>query len=195
MSAPDRLLRIEPLALDRALAEVAAPILVVGRSGIVSWANAAAARLLGDPVGQKLAQLVAPAVSHRVRSQLAKQLLGTAGVSEARMQVVRPDRSRVLVDLASVPLRAHGRVVGVFVVLQRCDDGVGRLRGNSRAELTPRQHEVLWLLAEGLSTDEIAAELSLATETVRNHVRGLLRALGVHSRLQAVAAGRRRGLL
>jgi DNA-binding NarL/FixJ family response regulator len=54
---------------------------------------------------------------------------------------------------------------------------------------------VLRLLQQGRSTDQIAAELSLSRETVRNHIRHLLRALGVHTRLEAVAVARREHLL
>ena len=54
----------------------------------------------------------------------------------------------------------------------------------------PRQEEVLRLLERGRSTRQIAAELHLSTETVRNHIRRLFRALGVNSRLEAVAAAR-----
>lgn len=61
--------------------------------------------------------------------------------------------------------------------------------------LTPRQLDVLRLLAEGKSTREIAHELSLSETTVRNHVAALIAALGVHTRLQAVIAARRAGLL
>jgi DNA-binding NarL/FixJ family response regulator len=49
---------------------------------------------------------------------------------------------------------------------------------------------VLRLLEQGRSTKQIAAELHLSIETVRNHIRRLFRALGVHSRLEAVAAAR-----
>ena len=49
---------------------------------------------------------------------------------------------------------------------------------------------MLRLLERGLSTKQIARELHLSPETVRNHVRHLLRALGVNSRLEAVAAVR-----
>ncbi len=58
-----------------------------------------------------------------------------------------------------------------------------------------RQNEVLQLLGEGASTDQIAAALHLSKETVRNHVRYVLRALGAHSRLEAVAVAHRQGLL
>jgi PAS domain S-box-containing protein len=62
-------------------------------------------------------------------------------------------------------------------------------------ELTPRQAEVLGLLAQGRSVKEICAELYLSKATVRNHVRALLQALGAHSQLEAVAAARKLGLL
>jgi DNA-binding NarL/FixJ family response regulator len=61
--------------------------------------------------------------------------------------------------------------------------------------LTKRQLEVLRLLADGRSTAEIAAELGLSQTTVRNYVAALLAALGAHSRLQAVVAARKAGLL
>jgi DNA-binding NarL/FixJ family response regulator len=61
--------------------------------------------------------------------------------------------------------------------------------------LTPRQTEVLRLLEHGRSTEQIAGDLHLSVETVRNHIRRVLRALNVHSRLEAVALTRRERLL
>jgi DNA-binding NarL/FixJ family response regulator len=61
--------------------------------------------------------------------------------------------------------------------------------------LTRRQLQVLRLLADGKSTDEIARELGLSPTTVRNYVAGLLAALGAHNRLQAVVAASKAGLL
>ena len=46
---------------------------------------------------------------------------------------------------------------------------------------------MLDLLERGRSTEQIAVELQLSTETVRNHIRHLLRAIGASSRLEAVA--------
>ena len=53
--------------------------------------------------------------------------------------------------------------------------------------LTAREREVLRCVARGLSTDDVAAELCIATVTVRNHVRNVLQKLGVHTKLAAVA--------
>ena len=54
---------------------------------------------------------------------------------------------------------------------------------------------MLRLLAQGLETSEIAARLGVVEHTARNHMRGLFRELGVHSRLQAVLRGYQVGLL
>jgi DNA-binding NarL/FixJ family response regulator len=62
-------------------------------------------------------------------------------------------------------------------------------------QLTPRERDVLRLLAEGLGNAEIADDLRIGYGTVRGHVRGLLEKLGAHSRLEAVAAARRAGLV
>ena len=61
--------------------------------------------------------------------------------------------------------------------------------------LTPRQLEVLGLLAAGKSAREICHELYLSQATVRNHIRALLLALGAHSQLEALARAREAGLL
>jgi len=55
-----------------------------------------------------------------------------------------------------------------------------------KSPLTSREWEVIDLLKATRSTDEIAAELVLSTETVRSHVKNILRKLGVHSRQEAV---------
>ncbi len=52
--------------------------------------------------------------------------------------------------------------------------------------LTPREFEVLSLLAEGYSTRRIAKSLSISLNTSRNHIQNILQKLGVHSRLEAV---------
>lgn len=61
--------------------------------------------------------------------------------------------------------------------------------------LSPRQRQVLALLAEGLGPSAIADRLGVSLVTVRNHVAALLHRLGCHSQLEAVATARRRGLI
>lgn len=68
-------------------------------------------------------------------------------------------------------------------------DGVGMRP--TRSPLTPREWEVLDLLCLEVSTDGIADELVLCHETVRSHIKNILRKLEVGSRQQAVAVARR----
>lgn len=61
--------------------------------------------------------------------------------------------------------------------------------------LTPREVEVLYLLSKGRDTPTIASSLYLSVHTVRGYVKEVLRKLGAHSQLEAVAIARRVGLL
>lgn len=61
--------------------------------------------------------------------------------------------------------------------------------------LTPRELDVLRLVARGMGNKEIAAELDLSTHTVKYHLAAVLEKLGVRSRTEAVSRGIRTGLL
>ncbi len=61
--------------------------------------------------------------------------------------------------------------------------------------LSPREIEVLSRLAAGTSTKELAAELFLSVNTVRNHVQRAIEKLGAHNRLEAVSIARRAGVI
>jgi PAS domain S-box-containing protein len=95
-----------------------------------------------------------------------------------------------------LPLRSGGAIVGVLILAfdaRRPPSGPVGLDPQPR--LTPRQREVLGLIASGLSTAEIAAQLTISPETVRNHLRSLFSELHVHTRLEAIVAAQRLGLL
>ncbi len=64
-----------------------------------------------------------------------------------------------------------------------------------RSQLSPRERQVLELLAAAHTTEEISLELGLVTETVRTHVKAILRKLDAHSRQEAIAVARKRGLV
>ena len=68
-------------------------------------------------------------------------------------------------------------------------------RDGESAPLTPREVEVIALLREGRSTRAMADRLGPSPSTVRNHTQAILRKLGAHSRLEAVASATRRGLV
>jgi len=57
--------------------------------------------------------------------------------------------------------------------------------------MTPREREVIGLIAEGLSNKEIAGRLRIATHTVKSHVRNIMEKLTLHTRLQIAAFAHR----
>lgn len=64
---------------------------------------------------------------------------------------------------------------------------------DSENPLTERESQVLELIAEGKTTKEIAAELFLATGTVRNYISTILEKLGVGNRIEAIARFKEKG--
>lgn len=95
-----------------------------------------------------------------------------------------------------VPLRSGDAIVGVLILAFDARLPPSEpIALRSSPHLTPRQLQVLELVASGLSTSEIAQELTLSIQTVRNHVRAIFRELGAHTRLEAILAAERLGLL
>jgi PAS domain S-box-containing protein len=173
--------------VERALGTVGVPSYVLDATGIVRWINPAAERLLGDVRGRHYTSVVAPEDQPRARELFSRKLLG-ASATDTTGVLLATDGRRLPMEISSVPLMGGERVVGVFGLLP---GPVEDEPGAQHPALTPRQAEVLRLLERGHSTKQIAHELHLSPETVRNHIRHLFRALGVHSRLEAVAIARR----
>jgi PAS domain S-box-containing protein len=180
--------------LQRAVQELVVPAYVIGRDGRFRWLNPAAITLIGDRRGHSFDSVVAPEHRKLARTNFARKIVGEDG-TVYDLIVVDASGDLVRLRICSVPVRRHGSVTGVF--------GIGVPLGRTsfpaddlpQLELTPRQLETLQLLGEGLETKGIAERLGVAEETARNHIRAVLRVLGVHSRLEAVVAGLRLGLL
>jgi PAS domain S-box-containing protein len=171
-----------------ALEGVNVPSYVLDRSGVIRWINPAAKRLVGDVVGRQFTSVVTPETRRRSQEMFAQKVTGTASVTDAELVLQDTEGERVTVEITSVPLMRGDRVVGVFGQAMTVPD---RAPPPAHPALTLRQAEVLHLLEAGRSTRQIAEQLHLSPETVRNHVRHVLQALGVHSRLEAVAVARR----
>jgi DNA-binding NarL/FixJ family response regulator len=104
-------------------------------------------------------------------------------------------------DVDALPRAIEGAVRGEAVISRRLSMRlIERLRNvtsrahslrATRAALTTREWDVIDLLVEGLTTDQMAESLQLSSETVRSHVKHILRKLDARSRAEAVAAAQR----
>jgi PAS domain S-box-containing protein len=175
--------------VEGALENVNVPRYVIDSTGVIRWVNPAARKLVGDVRGRQFTSVVAAEDTRRARESFAQKIAGTADVTDADVILLGLDGDRVAVEVSSVPLHRGERVIGVFGQLSHVQDAPAD--SPAHPDLTPRQTEILRLLARGYSTKQMAAELHLSTETVRNHVRNVLHTLGVHSRLEAVALAHR----
>lgn len=186
---------LEKLDLDveDALQRVRVPAYVVDTYGIIRWLNPAAKRLVGDAVGHQMTSVLAPEERRRGREIFTRNLLGPPEGSDNRGVFLGPDGERFTMEVSGVPLSRGGHVIGVFGQVKDVEED--EVPPTVHPNLTPRQSEILRLLARGRSTDQMAAELHVSIETVRNHIRAILRALGAHSRLEAVAVAHERHLV
>ena len=170
-----------------ALEHINIPSYVIDEAGVIRWLNPAARRMVGEVTGRQFTSVVAPQHTRRARELFARNMLGTAPVTDSAVVLVDDSGAQVGVEVSSVPLKRGGRVIGVF---GQVSDVLEEPQGHPELFLTPRQAEVLRLLERGRSTVQIAEELHLSRETVRNHIRHLLHAVGASSRLEAVAVAR-----
>jgi PAS domain S-box-containing protein len=177
--------------LQNTLQRINVPSFIGDANGHILWLNDAAKEAFGDRVGDGYTAVVAPEDVPRVRAEI-EQLRGGAVSSDYEVAVLLRDGRRRRVEISSVAIEGNAVFHGVFGVVQRPGS---RLTAAAESPLTQRQEDVLELLASGQSTKQIAAKLQVSRETVRNHVRGVLSALGAHSRVEAVAKARQRGLI
>jgi PAS domain S-box-containing protein len=186
--------RLESIGVDveDAIGRVRVPAYVIDRHGIIRWLNPAAMKLVGDVRGRQFTSVIAPEERRRAREIFTRNLFGPPSGSDNKSVGIDADGQRISVEVSAVPIRKGGHLIGVFGQVKDIEDDPPL---PPHPSLTPRQSEVLRLLEQGRSTDQIAHELHLSTDTVRNHIRRMLRALNAHSRLEAVAIGRREHLV
>jgi len=140
----------------------------------------AALVLLGDGGPEWVADaLRAGAAALLPRDASPEALLAAVSAAAAGLVVLLRPAATALVTAA--PTAAAGRAA-------RADATQGQ-------ELTPRETEVLRMLAEGLANKQIAARLGISDHTVKFHVAAIFTKLGAGTRTEAVMLGARRGLV
>ena len=131
--------------------------------------------VVGGPIFT-LAQWQAALASHRFHGQA---------------ELERADGSRVAVQWAGATEVATGRRLVLFVALSTSRWGASFRRSleidREPGELSPRELEIVRMIARGESGPEIAAELHIAHDTVRTHVRNAMEKVGARSRAHLVA--------
>jgi predicted ATPase/DNA-binding CsgD family transcriptional regulator len=138
----------------------------------------------------------------------ADQALADLGVppEPVEAQLAAQDRERLRAEMGDAVFDAEyaaGRALDLTQVLAALDGRTGTAARQAQAAgpgqdvtvLTPRELDVLRLVAQGLSNADIAQRLVLSEHTVHRHLANILRKLALSSRAAAVAWGARAGLL
>lgn len=178
--------------------------------GSASDGTAALAALRADPPDVALLDLRLPGLSGLEvlravrRDDLPTRVILLTGetsadavldaVAEGAAGYLTKDAHRTAIADAVVAVGRGGTALGAFAQQTLIADVRGR-GGEQRLLLSPREQEVLRLMAEGLSGPAVADALQIGRATVKTHTRNLYEKLGVSDRAAAVAEGMRRGLL
>jgi DNA-binding NarL/FixJ family response regulator len=136
-----------------------------------------------------------------VKESIGSKPIVVVSASDSREDVLRamdsgaagyiPKTLSSSVLVGALKLVLSGGVYLPLALLQEAENA----DANSSAHLTPRQREVLDLLAHGLSNKEIGSRLTLSEGTVKLHVTALMKALEVNNRTKAVINATELGIL
>jgi PAS domain S-box-containing protein len=190
-----------PPSDDKVLDQVGLAVVATDADGVVTTWNARAESLYGwtrdEAVGRHIIELTVPDEAQR----MADQIIGTLqrGESwEGSFRVRRKDGSVFTAFVKDSPILDHdGRLLGMVGVSIEIADpalaeavrtliGDGSRPSRRTRALSPREREVLALLARGLTGEQIAERLVLSPETVRTHIRNAREKLGASTRVEAV---------
>ena len=172
--------------VEQALEQINVPAYVIDVHGIIRWVNPAGQRVVGDVTGRQFTSVVAPEETRRARESFAQKVVGGVESTDDEVVLVQDDGDRINVEISAVPLYSGDRIIGVW-------PGRARRRGagaSAGCAVDPAAGRGATAAGAGPFDQPDLRELHLSPETVRNHIRHLFRALGVHSRIEAVAVAR-----
>jgi two-component system, NarL family, response regulator YdfI len=161
--------------------------------------------ILIDSSGESFEPLMDSLITSGITSDVSVVLLAEASRPAAFLEALRTGISAVLPSdispdqlAAALQAAASGLVVmhpAQFQSAVPAASSPSRGLGELAEPLTPRESEVLQMLASGLGNKEVAAKLDISEHTVKFHVASILGKLGAASRTEAVSLGIRRGLV
>jgi DNA-binding NarL/FixJ family response regulator len=161
--------------------------------------------ILIDSNGESFEPLMDSVIASGLASDVSVVLLGEAPSPGVFSEALRAGISAVLPSdispdqlVAALQAAASGLVVfhpAQFQFAAPAASAASRALSELAEPLTPRESEVLQMLASGLGNKEIGVKLGISEHTVKFHVASILGKLGAASRTEAVSLGIRRGLV
>ena len=178
-------------------------VIATDADGVVTTWNPRAEILYGysreEAIGRHVNELTVPAESRRTAEAILAALQ-RGEPWQGSFQLCRKDGSQLTAFVKDAPiLDDSGALIGVVGVSIEMGDpeladavravavvGQGGGRPRRTRTLSPREREVLGLLARGLTGEQIAERLVLSPETIRTHIRNAREKLGASTRVEAV---------
>ncbi len=154
-------------------------------------------RLTHDDVVERRIDDVTPPENLSGMEQMWAQFLD-AGSMAGQFEMLRSDGSRVMVSFNATANVVPGVHLTIFIDSTNLDSGLPIELEDEEHEpsgtvMTPREREVLRLVAYGFTGNEIAEKCGISPDTVRVHVRNAIRKLGARTRAQAIGIAVSRG--
>jgi PAS domain S-box-containing protein len=188
--------------VDQVLHHVDLAVIATDPEGVVTAWNARAESLYGwsrdEVIGRHIRELAAPA-DGRNSAEAIMAAVQRGEPWRGTFRLKRKDGSLLAGFLRNMPIHdSKGRLIGIVgcsidigdpelaqAVRALVTDG-NHASGRRTRTLSPREREVLALLARGLTGEQIANRLVLSPETVRTHIRNAREKLGASTRVEAV---------
>jgi PAS domain S-box-containing protein len=183
------------------LDQVGLAVIATDADGVVRTWNNRAEELYGwtrqEAVGRHITELTVPESARR-EAEEAMAALQRGSAWQGPFEVRRRDGTTFTAYVKDSPiLDDDGRLIGIVGVSIELGDPAlaqaarmtlssGNNHGRRTRTLSPREREVLALLARGLTGEQIAERLVLSPETVRTHIRNAREKLGASTRVEAV---------
>jgi two-component system, NarL family, response regulator YdfI len=169
------------------------------------WSDVEADIVLVEASGEQSEAVIDSLAASQLASEAAFMILSDHSEPRWISEALRAGVRAVLPsDISSEQLIAALEAAAAGLVVLRPPEVVAMFPSTSpysrpltdlAEELTPRESEVLQMLANGLANKEIATRLSISEHTVKFHVASILGKLGAGSRTEAVTLGIRRGIV